>query len=154
MDLMSINEEIRNAIEHYACRSSTKCVKLEDFRQLIGGSYTWNTCIDFTMASNIFKIFCNISSKVESEEGKYSHCKTIKEANFSEGNVSYRIHIFSTKCTNAQKRHVCVHAGILLKFNFNVGYTRIYKMPCKFTILKIILHIKISTFYFLEFNLV
>ena len=58
---MSINEEIRNAIEHYACRSSTKCVKLEDFRQLIGGSYTWNTCIDFTMASNIFKIFCNFS---------------------------------------------------------------------------------------------
>ena len=43
-----------------------------------------------------------------------------------------KIHIFTTPRTNQKRKHACVHAGIFLRFDPLVGYTRIFRMPCKF----------------------
>ena len=52
---------IQNAEEHYTYHTSDKCVKLEELRQLVGGLYSWHSCMKYSTASRIYE--CHLNSE-------------------------------------------------------------------------------------------
>ena len=54
---MLSRQQLNDVNEHYAYQLSTKCVKLEDFRLLVGGNCDLHPCTDAETAHDIFNHF-------------------------------------------------------------------------------------------------
>ena len=83
-------------VEHFAYRTSKKCMKLEDFKQFISSNYSWNPC---TLKSQVVWIFSNFvknSKKLLNGIQPYSNVKTFHFIQEEYDNVKYLIHVFKT----------------------------------------------------------
>ena len=58
------NKEWNNIVEQFAYRKSNSCIKLEDYNLLIGGNYSWNTCLLLNQAEWIYNDFHSLSDKL------------------------------------------------------------------------------------------
>lgn len=123
-------QEINDAIEHYAYKSSTKCVKYEEIKTLVGGLYDWHPVIKLSMAKQIYKGFYKYSKEIENEpESKFKTFHAFDKD--VDGSKKYRIHIFSKERTNAKRKCVWLFAGLLLVLPNNLGYCRVFRLACK-----------------------
>lgn len=124
------NKELSDAVEHYAYRTSDKCVKNEQIKLMVGGLYDWHPATTFKVAKKIFDDFNNSSKQLEENKNK---CETFHAVNKEEENYKkYRIHIFATVRTASRRRSVWIYSGILLSLPNKLGYCRVFRMPCKF----------------------
>lgn len=122
-------KEKSDAIEHYAYRTSLKCVKYEQINLMAGGLYDWHPATTFKMSKLIFNAFDESSKDLEGNKEK---CETFHAVNKDEeGSKKYRIHIFATVRTATRRRSVWIYAGILLTLPHKLGYCRVFRMPCK-----------------------
>ena len=101
-----------------AYHSHSSCVKLEDLRQLLGGLYSWHPCTQIETATYIYEQFLKLSKKVYNKEGKYKKYENYHVVEFEDEKMKYRIHVFSTARLENKRKHMCINAGVLLKFDF------------------------------------
>lgn len=122
-------EDKRDRIEHYAYRTSDKCVKNEDIKTLVGGWHDWHPLILCKIAKRIFDSFVTVSKELEANQNKV---ETFHNVNFNDGETKeYRIHIFNLERHGTKRKSMWINAGIFLRLKNDLGYTRIFRMPCK-----------------------
>lgn len=128
-------KEKQNIIEHYAYCTSDKCVKLDAVNQLLGGLYDHHNAVLYRTAKYIFNSFVKVSHKLEKNELPTVKVDTIKSEDYDdEQSIQYRIHIFNRKRCTTRRKAMWLSAGILMKLPNGLGYTRIFRMPCKLDI--------------------
>lgn len=59
--------------------------------------------------------------------------------------VKYRIHVFNRDRTPARRKAMWINAGILIMLSNNLGYARMFSMPCKLVQIEIPLGFAIGT---------
>lgn len=121
-------------IEHYAFRSSDKCVKFEAIKQLLGGLYDWHPCTYENDAVSIFEYFeCQSNNLIAGKKG-YQKVETLHVYDYSDDTkkIKIKIHIFVQPRTHDDRRRLWMHAGILMKFPFKIGYCRAFLFPCEY----------------------
>lgn len=126
-------EEWYNIIEHYAYRTENKCVKLDHINQLLGGNYDWHPVIGVKTAKYIFDRFVGHSKRIERHEYFNMKVENIHALDFNEDeSKQYRVHIFNRGCTDKNQKAMWIFTGIFLKLPNDLGYVRVFYMPCKF----------------------
>lgn len=121
--------ERNNRVEHYAYRTSQKCVKYEDIKVLVGGWHCWHPVILPKLAKKIYLQFVETSNELEQNKTKIETLKAVDK--HDEDTMMYRIHIYNQNRTEKKRKAMWTYAGIYLKLRNDLGYTRIFKMPCK-----------------------
>lgn len=122
-------QQIKDAIEHYAYRTSELCVKYEEIKTMVGGWHDFHQAVKMKVAKRIFDDFFEYSKELENDNDNF--VKTYHSVNKEESDRKYRIHIFSKERTAQKRRAVWIFAGIFLQLPNDLGYCRIYRMPCK-----------------------
>lgn len=123
------SQEKWDRMEHYAYRTHNLCVKYEEIKTLVGGWHDWHPVILDKVAFRIYKSFLD-SSKIFEE--KNPKLETFYSVTFDDGkNKQYRIHIFNLERVENKRKSMWINAGIYLKLPTKLGYTRIFRMPCK-----------------------
>lgn len=119
-------------IEHYAYRTSNNCVKFDKVNQLIGGLYDHHNAVQYRTAKFIFQRFVAISKKLELNKLPGIEIEHLKSEDYNDGDsIEYRIHIFNRDRCTTRRKAMWLSAGILIKLPNGLGYTRIFRMPCK-----------------------
>ena len=131
MDFKITKREWHDTVEAFAYRRSDKCVKLDEFTELVGGMYSSHECTSKLHATKIYEDFIKMSYKLFNGEKPFCKVTNIHFVQNTNGHVKYLIHIFKLPHNSQQRSNIGVNAGIQIDFQHNASYVRIFTMPCK-----------------------
>lgn len=138
------SQERQNRREHYAYRTNNFCVKNEEIKIIVGGWHDSHPVILDKIASGIYTSFLAVSKMIEESDAKV---KTFHSKIYDDGeSKKYRIHIFTRERTETKRKAMWINAGIYIKLKDKLGYTRIFRMPCKCKKLYKLLYLMESNF--------
>ena len=132
MAIKSENKEWHDIVEHFAYRKQSNCIKLEDYILLIGGNYDFHTCTLKSQAVWIFEDFKKNSYKLYNGDKPYKKVVTFHFVKNTIDNLEYLIHVYKSKYDKYNREKVCVNAGVIMHFDQDVSFVRVYSFPCEF----------------------
>lgn len=121
-----------NIIEHYAYRTSDKCVKLDTVNQMIGGLYDHHPCINYKTAKYIYDRFVAVDEKLENNSYETLKVENLQLEKYDGETLKFRIHTFNRDRCTTRRKALWLNAGILMQLPHGLGYCRVFRMPCKF----------------------
>lgn len=131
MDLRYTKEQKEDIEEHYAYKSSNKCVKYDEIKAMVGGVYDSHPVIGAKIALHIFSKFTKLTRKVEGNLHPEIKVENIASFECDEECKKYRIFIFGRPRTATNRRQTWLKAGFFMSLGNKLGYTRIFSFPCK-----------------------
>lgn len=117
-----------NRMEHYAFRTSQDCVKYEEIKLMVGG---WHDSHPLILAKIAKKIFTKFVDECKYEEDNDPKVTKFHSVNYDDGTKMYRIFVYTKERTENRRKAMHISAGIYLNLANDLGYTRIFRMPCK-----------------------
>lgn len=124
-------EEKDDIIDSYAYRTHKNCVKYDQINQLLGGWYDWHPCCTAKAAKYIYKDFKKWAYNHKNKENVQLPVDTLDFVEYESENKQYIIQIVKTPEKRGDRSKVGINAGLLLLLPDNLGYVRIFSMPCK-----------------------
>lgn len=120
-----------NIQEHYACRTSDNCIKLDALLELLGGIHDWHACTLYNDALPIFEKFSELSNNLKGGKPGYLKVETLHVEDYADEVKRFKIHVFVQPQTHDDRRRLWFHRGLLMKFPQSIGFCRVFCFPNK-----------------------
>lgn len=123
------NEEtFLDVLEHYAVRTSDKCIKYDDLAELSGGLSSNRDYIEEKFANQIYT-----SCKKEWQRNLANNALiTYQSKEVEKDKISYIAHNFKEPRGTETRPQIWLNTCFKMKYPKDVTYCRVFTFPCKF----------------------